>query len=48
MYNFILDFVDALLDIWETWIEKNENVLSKLIFTLITLGFLIVIAKIWL
>lgn len=32
MYNFILDFVDALLDIWETWREKNENVLSKLIF----------------
>lgn len=48
MYNFILDFVDALLDIWETWREKNENVLSKLIFTLITLGFLIVSAKIWL
>ena len=45
MYNFILDFVDALLDIWETWIEKNENVLSKLIFTLITLGFLIVNCK---
>ena len=48
MYFFILDFVDAILDIWEIWREKNEKVLSKLIFTLITLGFLIVSAKIWL
>lgn len=48
MFNFIIDIVDAILDIWVTWREKDEKILIKLICTIITLGFLIVSAKIWL
>ena len=39
MFNFIIDIVDAILDIWVTWREKDEKIL---ICTIITLGFLIV------
>ncbi|MBO3443715.1 MULTISPECIES: hypothetical protein [Clostridia] len=48
MFNFIIDIVDAIIDIWETWREKDEKILSKLICTIMTLGFLIISAKIWL
>lgn len=48
MFNFIIDIVDAILDIWATWREKDEKILIKLTCTIITLGFLIVSAKIWL
>lgn len=48
MFNFIIDIIDAMVDIWETWREKDEKILSKLIYTIITVGLLIVSAKIWL
>lgn len=37
MFNFIIDIVDAIVDIWETWREKDEKILSKLICTIMTL-----------
>ena len=48
IFNFLMDIVDAIVDIWETWREKDEKILTKLILTIITLGLLILSAKIWL
>lgn len=48
MFNFIVDIVDAVLDICETWREKNIKILIKLILTIIVLVFLIINAKTWL
>ncbi|MFQ8921908.1 MAG: hypothetical protein ACLR60_08445 [Clostridium paraputrificum] len=48
IFNFIMDIADAISDIWETWREKDEKILTKLILTIITLGFLVLSTKIWL
>lgn len=46
IFNFILDFLDGIRDIWDTWREKDEKILSKIICTIITIGFIIISAKI--
>lgn len=48
IFNFVIDIFDAIVNIWETWRDKDENILIKIICTIITLGFLIASAKIWL
>ncbi|WP_160166419.1 hypothetical protein [Clostridium sp. Ade.TY] len=45
--NFIIDLIFYIVDIFETWKEKDEKILSKIICTIITLGFIIVSFKIW-
>lgn len=48
IFNFVIDIFDALVDIRDTWREKDEKILSKIICTIITLGCIIISAKIWL
>lgn len=48
MFNFILDILDAVKDIWEEWRDKENKIITKIFFTIITLGFLYLSAKLWL
>ena len=45
---FFMDVIESIVDLWDTWREKDEKIVSKLIGTIITLGFLYLSAKLWL
>ncbi|MDU2291563.1 MAG: hypothetical protein E7D69_16035 [Clostridium celatum] len=44
--NFFIDILETVVDIWNTWRQKDEIISGKLIRTIITLVFLIISAKI--
>lgn len=48
MFNFILDVIDAIVDIWQEWRDKENKIITKILFTFVTLGFLYLSAKMWL
>ncbi|MGL5416785.1 MAG: hypothetical protein ACRDAU_14050 [Clostridium sp.] len=47
MFNFLLDFIDAIVDIYETVKDKEEKVIIKVIFIIITLVLLYFSWKLW-
>lgn len=46
--NFLIDIIEAIVDIWNTWREKDETISGKIVGIIITMVFLIISAKIWL
>ncbi|MGL4848209.1 MAG: hypothetical protein ACRC28_04670 [Clostridium sp.] len=48
MFNFLLDFIDAIVDIYETIRDKEEKIIVKIICIIITLVLLYFSFKLWL
>ncbi|MGL5354170.1 MAG: hypothetical protein ACRDA5_12735 [Clostridium sp.] len=47
-FMFIWDFIGYIKEIWEILMDRDEKILSKIIYTTITIAFIFLSAKIWL
>ncbi|WP_170272233.1 hypothetical protein [Clostridium tarantellae] len=45
---FAFDVIGDIKDIFETWKDKEEKIFSKIIFTIIAIGFIFLGMKLWL